>query len=290
MHHNRIWVDSAPGEGSRFQLVLPRAPSEAPASHRPGGNISRPILLVAPAQAHEQLVGFLEQKGYEVSTAHTVEAAVTYWRSVKLAALVLDLSALGQEGWRILQEFRRSDDTAQVPVLALTAARDESSAASFGADAALLKPIDPASLLSILQDQVLRSPGVPSRVLVVDDDPEARELLEETLRSAGLLPVLASSGKQALEALARSPVSAIVVDLMMPEMSGFELILRIRQNPQFAALPVIVLTAKEIDQEDARVLSRQANAVFLKASPWREGFLAKVHEFLKDVINDGAAK
>ena len=153
-----------------------------------------------------------------------------------------------------------------------------------------MKPIDPALLLNILEEKILRSPGEPSRVLVVDDEPEARELLEETLRSAGLLPVLASNGKQALEALARSPISAIVVDLMMPEMSGFELVLRVRQNSMFAALPVIVLTAKEIDQEDAQVLSRQANAVFLKASPWREGFLAKIHQLLEDVIKNDAAK
>jgi DNA-binding response OmpR family regulator len=246
------------------------------------------VLLVALGEAHEQLAGFLRQKGYDVATADTVEQALSYSRSIIPAALVLDLPALGTEGWRILQEFRSSDETAQVPVLALTAAQDQNTAASLGANAALMKPIDPASLLSTLEYQILRSPGVPSRVLVVDDDPEARELLEETLRSAGLLPVLASTGKQALEALARSPVSAIVVDLMMPEMSGFELILRIRQNPSFAVLPVIVLTAKEIDQEDAQVLSRQANAVFLKASPWREGFLAKVHQLLEDVIKNRA--
>ena len=119
---------------------------------------------------------------------------------------------------------------------------------------------------------------------MVDDEAEARELIDETLRSAGLLPVLASSGKQALEILARSPISAVVVDLMMPEMSGFELILRLRQNPAFANLPIVVLTAKDIDQEDAQILSRQTNAVFLKASPWREGFLAKVDELLENVI------
>jgi signal transduction histidine kinase/DNA-binding response OmpR family regulator len=288
MHHGKIWVDSAPGKGSRFQFVLPRAQSEAFARHGPDGEAGRPVLLVALGEAHEQLAGFLRQKGYDVATADTVEQALSYSRSIIPAALVLDLPALGTEGWRILQEFRSSDDTAQVPVLALTAAQDQSTAASLGANAALMKPIDPASLLSTLEYQILRSPGVPSRVLVVDDDPEARELLEETLRSAGLLPVLASTGKQALEALARSPVSAIVVDLMMPEMSGFELILRIRQNPSFAVLPVIVLTAKEIDQEDAQVLSRQANAVFLKASPWREGFLAKVHQLLEDVIKNRA--
>ncbi len=69
----------------------------------------------------------------------------------------------------------------------------------------------------------------------------------------------------------------------MPEMSGFELIFRVRQSPQFAKLPIIVLTAKDVDREDTQILSRQANAVFLKASPWKESFLASVHKFLQEV-------
>jgi CheY-like chemotaxis protein len=99
------------------------------------------------------------------------------------------------------------------------------------------------------------------------------------------LPVLASTGKQALEALARGPIAAVVVDLIMPEMSGFELILRIRQNPRFADLPIVVLTAKEIDLDDAQLLNRQANAVFLKVCPWKDEFLAKLDELVQHVIN-----
>jgi len=69
----------------------------------------------------------------------------------------------------------------------------------------------------------------------------------------------------------------------MPGMSGFELIFRIRQSSRFAQLPIIVLTAKEISEEDAQILSRQTNAVFLKGSPWKEGFLVRVHELLQEV-------
>jgi len=252
--------------------------------------VGRPILLVGIGQEHEQLFDFLKQKGHEIVTAQSASQAFSVIRNLSPVAIVLDLLTLGPETWRILQDLRANEDTAQIPVLALTGAEDQSTAASLGASAALVKPFDPALLLRILEEKVLRSPGEPSRILVVDSEAPARELIDETLRSAGLLPVLASSGKHALEVLARSPISAVVVDLLLPEMSGFDLILRVRQNPSFAKIPIVVLTAKQIDQEDAQILSRQTNTVFFKAFPWRERFLAKVHELLEHVIKRDGAK
>jgi CheY-like chemotaxis protein len=248
------------------------------------------ILLAGPDQEYKRLAEFLRQEGYEVTVAQTAQQALQLSQALKPAALVLDLIALGSDSWRLFHDLRANKDTAQIPILALTTAGNESVVPSLGANAALTKPIKPALLLRALEEQVLRLPGEPARVLVVDDSPDARELLEETLRSAGLLPVMASSGKQALETLARSSVAAVVVDLLMPEMSGFELILRIRQNPGLLELPIIVLTAKEIDWQDTQTLSRQANAVFLKATPWKEGFLTKVHELIQEVTKTKAPK
>jgi CheY-like chemotaxis protein len=84
--------------------------------------------------------------------------------------------------------------------------------------------------------------------------------------------------------LARSPISAAVVDLIMPEMNGFELILRMRLDPRFSQLPVIVLTGKELDSTDIEILSRQTNAVFLKTAPWKQDFLAKLDSMLQNVM------
>jgi adenylate cyclase len=95
--------------------------------------------------------------------------------------------------------------------------------------------------------------------------------------------VIAASGRQALEVLARSPIAAAVIDLIMPEMNGFEFILRIRRDPKFSQLPLIALTGKELDGTDIEILSRQTNAVFLKTTPWKQEFLAKLDSILRNV-------
>ena len=102
------------------------------------------------------------------------------------------------------------------------------------------------------------------KYLVVDDEQSSLQLLQEVLGGAGYLPILNSSGRQALETLAKTQVSAVIVDLMMPEMNGFEFIVRVREHPRFQDLPLFVLTAKELSGHDFEVLRQSTKAVFLK--------------------------
>ena len=123
--------------------------------------------------------------------------------------------------------------------------------------------------------QVRTLSGNPSEILVVDDE-QSLQLLAEVLGRTGYPSDPESSARQALETLARTQVSAVIVDLMMPEMNGFEFVVRVREQPRFQNLPLFVLTAKELSGDDFEALRQSTKAVFLKTATWREDLVSQL--------------
>jgi CheY-like chemotaxis protein len=113
-----------------------------------------------------------------------------------------------------------------------------------------------------------------SLILVVDDDPLTLDLLETTLHSAGYKTRTALSGKAALDTLAHTPVSGILLDLVMPEMDGFEVLKHMKHDAALQDIPVIILTAKSLTEEDVALLKCEAQALFQKNGAWKEELMA----------------
>jgi len=286
MHGGTIGLTSKPGEGSRFEVFFPSRPLGMDAPHHddiPESSGPAILLLANDQDLSGHVAGYLTTLGYSIHVTATVHEAVRLGRDVRPVALVLGLSGLGFESLRFFEMMRTRETSLQVPVVTLATDLSGDATTSVGATVFLRKPVLRAELIETLRVHIHRQPGEPSMVLVVGDDAVERSLLDDAIRAIGHLPILASNGKQGLELLARSPVVAAVIDLTMPEMTGFEFTLRVRQNPRRAKLPLILLSSQDIDRADMRILGSQSHALFLTGSPGRQDFLTKLGSLLRDM-------
>ena len=149
---------------------------------------------------------------------------------------------------------------------------------ALGAADYLVKPVDRSLLLSTLQQNIRPMQKADTPVLIVDDDPRALDLLDTALQWAGYKTLTAQSGAAALNLLSSTPVSAILLDLLMPEMDGFELLRQVKEQPNLKEIPIFVLTAKSLTREEIALLSRETQAFFQKDGPWRRELIGAVEK------------
>jgi PAS domain S-box-containing protein len=267
----RIWLESEPGVGSRFTFSTPTV--HAPPQRERSSVSGRPVLLVIEDD-HDRtrmLARHLEPEGYEVVFASSPRDAMVKALELQPQAILLDLILPGGKGWEAFENLKSLRDTEKIPVIVISVLPAESGA-DLGAAVYLNKPVAKDALL-----QALRQHTDPSQkrapVLLVDDEPAALELAQQVLEGAGYECILAGNGREALDFLARRIPAAIVVDLMMPEMNGFELIFRLKSDSRYSRIPVLVLTGITLSENDVTLLRRTSNALLIKGSAWKDTLL-----------------
>jgi len=284
----RIGVESEVGTGSRFHFTLPQALGlPAPAAARevrapatveapPPG--TGPLILIVEdeAPAQELLASFLEPEGYQIATASNATEALAQARKLRPAAITLDILMPGNGGWEALYKLRNDPMTATIPVIIVSVTDQKKMGFALGAAEYFVKPVQKEPLVSAIRKHLAPRADGPRTILVVDDEVDTLKLLSEVLDSAGYSPLVAKSGKEALEILGRTPVDAVLLDLLMPEMDGFEVLRHIRENPRLQKTPIFVLTAKDLTDADIEVLTRDTRGFFRKAYPWKEELLAQL--------------
>jgi CheY-like chemotaxis protein len=147
---------------------------------------------------------------------------------------------------------------------------------ALGATDYLIKPVRKPMLLETIRRHVPAPADEDSSILLVDDDPKALELLQEALRSAGYEVQSVRSGDRALEVLANKVVGAILLDLLMPGMDGFQVIRHVRQEPALKDLPIVVMTAKNLSREEIALLNRETQGLLQKNGSWKQQLIAEV--------------
>ncbi|MGA8152220.1 MAG: response regulator [Terriglobales bacterium] len=280
-----ICLDSEFGKGSRFTFKLPAAKvaQEIASVGEPVGTVVavtkrlKPLILVVDdeAPARELLGSYLEPE-YQIATASSGTEALSRAQELLPDAITLDVLMPGGSGFETLVALRKNPETANIPIIILSIVDQKQVGFALGAADYLLKPIRKPILLETIRRHVLPQADDDATILLVDDDPGAIELLEETLRGAGYETESVHSGARALEVLSNKVVGAVLLDLLMPGMDGFEVIRHLRQQPTLKDLPIIVITAKSLSREEIAILSRETQALLQKTGSWHRQLIAEV--------------
>jgi CheY-like chemotaxis protein len=284
LHDGGVAVSSTPGRGSRFTVWLPyRAAVAAPEQAVSPSRIKRAMPLALVIEDHDLaarlLTRELEGQNVAVIRAATAEEGLVLARKHRPDLIALDVFLPHIDGWECLQRLKSDAATADIPVVIVTVSSEHRRGLALGTVGVLQKPIERESLIALLEKLGLR--GVPPPiVLVVDDDPAAVETADSYLQAAGIKTLRAYGGRQAIDlALARRP-ALLVLDIMMPEVSGFDVVAALKADPYGRSIPIVIVTAKSLSAAERAELNGQVLRVVDKAGFSSDDFVSEVRRAL----------
>lgn len=278
-----VRVESEPGEGSAFTITLPRTcPQAEPApSIRGDGQAGGTILVVDDETAmRETLAASLAEKGYRVVTAAGGKEGLRLARTEVPDAIILDVIMPDLDGWTVLRSLKNDSELRSIPVVLATVLGDRDMGLALGAAEHLTKPIDAEELREVL-NRIAHPGGTGADVLVVDDDLGTREMLRRILTREGWSVREAEDGEAGMAAVESARPAAVLLDLMMPRMDGFEMLKLLRQNSETRDLPVVIVTSKDLSRDERDWLAGKALTVFQKGAYEH----SKLVETLRDMVD-----
>ncbi|MBI5932234.1 MAG: GAF domain-containing protein [Chloroflexi bacterium] len=249
MHGGHIGLESEVGQGSTFYFTLPAFRGKSESEH-PHGN--RVILAIDDdPQIINLYERYLQPQGYQVVALSDPTRAVERVKLLKPMAVTLDIMMPGYDGWRVLADLKSNPETRDVPVIVCSIIEDREKGFSLGAADYLVKPIIEDDLLNSLDR--LNSDGRIHDVLVVDDNPDTLRLIEKMMSRHGQYrAITVRGGNEGWTVIQTRPPQAVILDLFMPDMNGFEILEKMRADEKLRDVPVIIVTSGELTVEQAR--------------------------------------
>ncbi|HYO75598.1 MAG TPA: response regulator [Thermoanaerobaculia bacterium] len=267
-----VTVDSAPGAGSTFSFTLPVRSHAAVVSRAPEiqSKAARVLVIEDDPNAYELIASALSSAGFLSVRARHADEALRLARESQPVAITLELVLPGVDGWELLKRLKNDPATRHLPVVIISMVENRDLGIALGADDYFVKPVDRERLLDRLRAISSRAANGRSKLLVIDDDAAVHALLDEDLSSLGFAIDNAYSGEEGLRAAVSATPDVIVLDLMMPNMSGFEVADSLKEDPRTANIPIVVLTSKEISTDDRALLHAKVKGFVNKGSSARE--------------------
>ncbi len=294
-----ITVESELEKGSTFRVWLPRRVIEpkaegldgatdidesmpeivetsknVPSARSPDVDPAAPIVLVIDGDetVRDLMTRYLFDEGYNVAVAPDGEEGLRRIRELKPAAVLLDILVPAVDGWTVLETCKSDPKLADIPMIVLTISGNRKRAYELGAADFLVKPVDRKRLRDVLN----RHRGVHSRVLMVDDDKGTRKVMKNLVAREGFLVMEANDGREALDQIETAVPDLILLDVMMPEMDGFEFIEQLRSNSEWRSIPLVVVTAKDLSDDERQRLSGRFESISQRGVSAPEEMLDKL--------------
>ncbi len=290
MMNGEIDVDSEPDVGTTFQVSLPaRVRSEttevldgvvaAIGNSTKGSDAIKILAIDDDYDVLDLMCRMLRDHGFEVHTATSGQQGLELARELRPAAITLDVMMPKMDGWAVLAALKADSELCEIPVIMLTVMEERGAAVALGASDYLLKPIKRKQLLAVLNR---RTAETTAPVLIVDDKPDQRELLRRILDHEGVEVMEAANGAEALAKVDARRPSLVLLNLMMPEMDGFQVVETLRSSPENSDIPVVAITGKSLtDEERERLKGWMVNTIEKRSIP-EEQLLDRVRELIRE--------
>jgi signal transduction histidine kinase/DNA-binding response OmpR family regulator len=297
-----IAVSSEVGKGSTFTVQLPTVVEKAQViavqhtadvedkTIQPARNgTGRLVLVIDDDPSVRDLVKrSLEKEGFRVETVSNGKDGLRRARELQPSAITLDVMMPGMDGWAVLTALKADPQVSHIPVVMLTMVREKNMGYALGAADYLTKPIDRNQLVSVLQKYECSKEIC--KILVVEDDDATRDMICRTLLKEGWHVNYAINGRDAIDRINQINPSLILLDLMMPEMDGFEFLGELRKTEMWRSVPVLVVTALDLSPEERLQLSGQVNQILQKGAYDREELLAEVRRMVNELVQQTIIK
>ncbi len=296
LHGGDVRVESEPGKGSVFTIHMTLAatthqpaPESLDAIAHANGDAALPLVLIVEDDppASELLSRQLQRAGFRTEVVRSGSDVMSRARQRKPAAITLDILLPGLDGWEVLTRLKHDEATSSIPVIVISVVDNPELGIALGAVDYFVKPVPAKELIGRLRRFKFgaNDRGGKTQVLVVDDERANREWLKEVLEPAGFGVISAGGGRQAIElARARHP-DLVLLDLMMPEVSGFDVVEALRSDKTTSRTPIMVLTAKDLTEADKRQLNGRVSSILQRGTTGASDLVS----MLRQAIGDEAA-